>query len=57
MANQIINDHILTSAPDLNVVAAAPPQASVPTSEPCGICDQRSEHLPGCVGVLEQRLA
>jgi len=57
MASQIINDHILTIAPDLDVVSAAPPQCGVPTNEPCGICDQRSRHLPGCVGVLEGVLA
>jgi len=38
-------------------IAAAPPQQGVPTSEPCSICDQRSGHLPKCVGVLEGGLS
>jgi len=57
MASQIINDRIVTSAPDPDVVAAAPPQGGVITSEPCGICDQRGGHLPECVGVLGDVLA
>ena len=51
MTNQI--DHrTMTSVLDLGDTTAGG-QADGSRSEPCGVCDQRGGHLPGCIGALE----
>ena len=51
MTNQI-DHHNMTSVLDLGDTTTGG-QADASRSEPCGVCDQRGGHLPGCIGALE----